>query len=386
LSEYQFTGTPTAPAAGYIGVYPNLSFSLNGLDYYSTGEIDVNGWQKKGFVFRTGPTQTSAVFAIRNNSQGGGGNDWVLDDISVATCTPNLSLTPNGNSQVCYGNQVDMNCDVISYFDNYTFYQWQVSHDNGATWADTLAVGSETPTLVGGNYEYNAQFPLFLADSGQHMVQYRIRVATSAANLSNGCSFFNSANIIVMINNCMNVLKTDLLSFKAMLVNKQARLNWKTNNETSPTYFEVQKSTNGNQFFTIGTVPAIDNQNSYSFTDPEMLNGQAYYRIIIKEPSAQKISNTELLHALVNSYGFISVENPFYNILSFEFNVPQKVVATIVIRDTYGKILRTIKQSLEKGQNEVKVNGVGPLAKGTYFLQVITNEGIRTRRIVKGGK
>jgi hypothetical protein len=173
------------------GVYPNLSFSIDGVNHYTTGNIKYTGqWVKKGFIFRTGPTQTNIVFAIANNAPGGGGNDWALDDISVATCTPNLNLVPNGNSQVCYGNQVDVNCDVISFFNNYVYYQWQVSHDNGATWTDTLAMGTGSPTPSGGNYVYNAAFPSFVADSSQHMVQYRIRVATTPTNLYNGCGFF----------------------------------------------------------------------------------------------------------------------------------------------------------------------------------------------------
>src|SRR4029078_9958970 len=65
----QFAGTPTAPTGGYPGVLPNLCFALNGLDYYNTGEIDTVGWVKKGFVFRTGLSQTSATFSIRNNAQ-----------------------------------------------------------------------------------------------------------------------------------------------------------------------------------------------------------------------------------------------------------------------------------------------------------------------------
>jgi hypothetical protein len=379
----QFTGTVTAPAAGYPGVYPNLSFSLNGLDYYSTGEIDLTGWQKKGFVFRTGPAQTSANFAIRNNSQGGGGNDWVVDDISVATCTPNLSLTPSGNSQVCYGDQVDMNCDVLSYFDNYTFYQWQVSHDLGVTWTDTLAMGTGTPVLSGGNYIYNAAFPSFLADSSQHEVQYRIRVATSPTNLYNGCSFYNSANIIVMVNNCMWPLKANLLSFKATLMNKEAHLNWEIADETDETYFEIQKSTDGTQFFTIATVRAIPNRRSYSYVDPELINNFAYYRIIVKEPKAKKISHTELLKISDVPYDLISVMNPFTNILSFELSSPQQTSATIIITDTYGKTIRSVKQLMQKGINQVRVTDLGTLSNGTYILQVMTSEGVKSRRVIK---
>jgi hypothetical protein len=382
----QFAGTVTAPGAGYPGVYPNLSFSLNGLDYYNTGEIDTIGWLKKGFVFRTGPTQTSASFAIRNNSQGGGGNDWVLDDISVATCTPNLNLVPVGNTNQCYGDQVDINCDVISFFNNYVYYQWQVSHDNGATFVDTLVMGVGSPVLTGGNYVYNASFPSFIADSAHHLVQYRIRVATSAANLYGGCAFFNSARIIVMVDNCRWILKTDLLSFKASLVGKQANLKWQTSNETAQTSFDIQKSFDRVQFFRIGTVNGIEYRHSYSFTDPEPVNGSAYYRITVREPGNKKISNIELLKTSDASVGFISVANPFYDVLSFDFNTPQNTVATIVISDAHGRTIRSFRQSFAKGSNEVKVNNLGSLNGGSYILQVISGDGVKSKRVIKLNK
>jgi hypothetical protein len=50
---------PTA-AADSSGVYPNLTFEIDGIDYYTTGNIKyTNQWIKKGFTFLTGPLQTS---------------------------------------------------------------------------------------------------------------------------------------------------------------------------------------------------------------------------------------------------------------------------------------------------------------------------------------
>src|SRR6185436_16282844 len=100
-----------ASGAGYIpfaandssGVPPNLAFQINGQDYYQTGNIyytgtgpgitqqasdTVNTWVKRGFVYKTGPSQTNFEFLIRNNAPGGGGNDWAIDDIAVSTCLP----------------------------------------------------------------------------------------------------------------------------------------------------------------------------------------------------------------------------------------------------------------------------------------------------------
>jgi trimeric autotransporter adhesin len=381
--------------AGYIptdvgdssGVYPNLSLSIDGINHYTTGNVKyTGGWVKKGFIFRTGPAQTNINFAITNNAPGGGGNDWALDDISVATCTPNLNLTPSGNSQVCFGNQVDLACDVISFFDNYIYYQWQVSHDNGTTWTDTLSMGTGTPVLSGGNYTYSATFPSFIADASQHLRQYRIRVATTPANLASGCSFFNSANIIVMVNNCQWVLKTDLLSFIGRLQNNHGLLNWAVNEVTERTSFEVQKSNDGRNFSTITALSASLRVNNYSFLDPEHIADAAYYRIIIKEAGSQKISNTVLLTNNGIAFEIVSVANPFSDRLLFDVTTPATTTAHIVVTDAYGKTVKQLRQTLQRGVNSVQINDVGNLAGGTYYLQIATPLSVQSKKLIKTSK
>src|SRR5690606_18522016 len=74
---------------------PNLNFEVDGVAYYTTGDIKYDRgvpWKKYGFTFVTKPGQTTAQFAIRNNSPGGGGNDWALDDIKIAHCGPDLKM------------------------------------------------------------------------------------------------------------------------------------------------------------------------------------------------------------------------------------------------------------------------------------------------------
>lgn len=377
---------PTAPGDS-SGVYPNLSFSINGVNHYTTGNMTYTGeWVEKGFVFRTAPGQTNIVFAIANNAPGGGGNDWALDDIRLSTCTPNLNLVPNGNSNVCMGQQLDVNCDVISYFDNYTVYQWQVSHDNGSTWTDTLAMGSGSPVLNGTNYEYNAPFPSFLADSSQHLVQYRIRVATDAANLYGGCSFFNSLNIIVMVNNCSWVLNTNFISFDAVLKNRHGVLTWKTSDESANTRYEVQRSSDGNNFVTIGIVNAFNQPTStYTFTDPDEVRSYAYYRIVAAEPQGRKNSRVRLLTVSDMPYDILSVVNPFSNKLSIELSMPQNSQATIILGDQHGRTVKVVRQPVLKGMNQIELDNLGALPGGTYVLQVITSSGSKSKRVIKVG-
>jgi hypothetical protein len=70
----------TTVPAGYIptalgdssGVKPNLTFMIDGIDYYTSGDMDYIGnygeWVKKGFVFLTAPGQTSLTISIKNNA------------------------------------------------------------------------------------------------------------------------------------------------------------------------------------------------------------------------------------------------------------------------------------------------------------------------------
>jgi hypothetical protein len=102
---------------------------------------------------------------------------------------------------------VDISSTVTSFFNNYTFFRFERSIDNGATWT-VPGSGTGTPSSTSDGYQYTAQLtPSFLADSAHHLNQYRFVVASSAANLSNAaCSFIASTKIIVLVNNCLYVL------------------------------------------------------------------------------------------------------------------------------------------------------------------------------------
>ncbi len=81
----------TGDAAFSAGVKPNLAFAVNGEDLYTTGDLPYTGeWVEKSFTFSSGAL-SSANITIKNNAPGGGGNDWVLDDISITTC---ITLLP----------------------------------------------------------------------------------------------------------------------------------------------------------------------------------------------------------------------------------------------------------------------------------------------------
>ena len=354
------------------GVLPNLTFTVDGVDRYSSGQIDTLGWLKRGFTFKTLPGQTSVTISIRDNAPGGGGNDWVLDDITMATCSPSLTLLPSPTTNVCYGNPVDISSLVSSHFDNYVFWEWDKSIDNGVTWSSTGISGSSTPSLVSGQYQYTATYPTFLGDSSTHNNLYRIKVATSVANLADDNCSFNATTVIqVLVNNCMYLLDTKLLSFTASSQQNKGYLSWTTDHEAAGVQYDIEKSTDTANFSKIGSVAGNGYGSTYHFTDPDQLKGITYYRIKLYDNSGKyTYSKVVALNTASMQLEIKSLVNPFDNTLSFNLVTPTDRLAYITLSDGYGKIIKRIELKIYKGANPVSMGDAGMLSNGLYTLRI----------------
>lgn len=388
----QFAGTPTAPTNGYPGVLPNLTFTLDDLDYYNTGEIDTVGWLKRGFVFKTAPGQTTATFSIRNNAQGGGGNDWALDDIAIATCLPSMQYSPSITPMVCQGNMLQIYDTVRSYFDNYTNFKWQRSTNSGGSWADITADVDTSLVYNGSTYEFITQYTIppvntTLADSAD---LYRVVVATTSTNLSNSSCLYTDASTIITlsVNDCGYLLGLDLLSFNGKINNNgNAELQWITSKENQPVYFNVEKSVDGITFSNIATIAGHgDNteNNFYNYTDPATISGKVWYRIVMyNEQNYKKYSRTILLNGQTSEFSLNNVVNPFSNELDFEVSVAQNSKVDVVLTSLSGKQL--IKESfmVYEGVNELRIQGTEDLPSGLYILQVKNKDIVINKKVMK---
>ena len=395
----QFAGTVTAPAAGYPGVLPNLTFALDDLDRYNTGEIAYNyvnsnsgGWVKKGFVFITGPSQTSATFSIRNNAQGGGGNDWVMDDVSIATCLPSMSYSPSLSPNVCEGSYLTINDTIRSYFDNYTHYMWQKSVNNGGAWSDVTAPTSVTHgPPVNGEYEFVTSYTIptantTLADSG---TLYRVLVATASANLgTTSCQVTDGISIInLAVIDCTPILDIELLSFNGKLVDNKSHLSWSTSLEDSPLTFIIEKSNDGRNFSVAGEVSAYNNGNNinhYSFADPLSVSDKIWYRVIMKTPNNKKKHSSIIqLKNNLTDFDLTNIINPFSNSLAFNITIAGSSAVTIELIDMSGKTVLSGKQVVYTGTNSINLGNTQALASGIYTLRVANKDRFIIRRVVK---
>lgn len=386
---------PTGPGDS-SGVHPNLTFNVNGNDYYTTGNIPYTGqWIQKGLTYLTGPAQTSMVIHIRNNAPGGGGNDWAIDDITVATCVPDIALTPNKPDTLCQGADDTVRFKVSSYFNNYTEWLLQKSLDGGLSWSaagtDTTgasSTGSTTPVYNASTkqYEYTVTryYRLGVSDT---LTTYRLTVASTVANLSlSSCTTTNSAHKLVLGVNCQSVLPTQLLRFRGQATDGYAALQWVSSGETGNIRFVVQRSEDQLHFRDIGQLPGSTQPgtgNDYYFRDPLPLARSTYYRISMLSGNYSKLSQVILLSNTDIPFELRAVTNPFTDWMSMDLTSPGDGPLVITLTDMFGRVISKSPRQVYSGLNTLRLNQMGRLSAGIYNLQVRYGDKTANRLLIR---
>ncbi|KAA9038082.1 gliding motility-associated C-terminal domain-containing protein [Ginsengibacter hankyongi] len=146
------------------GIKPNITFSIETtsgtvLQTYSTGDLPmVANWTQYGFFFSTTSGTNSVVLRMTNNAPGGCGNDLLLDDITFRACGPLVTANINGvadSVDVCTGDNsvFTLHANVSAGYSD-PVYQWELSINNGASWAnisganDTVYTRPATPNVA----------------------------------------------------------------------------------------------------------------------------------------------------------------------------------------------------------------------------------------------
>lgn len=395
------TYIPTAPGDS-SGVRPNIAFDVNGADYYTTGDIFYTGttptgsdatnlWVKRGFVYLTGPSETSFTLTLRNNAPGGGGNDWALDDISVATCLPNMQYSPSLTPNVCVNNPITINDTIRSYFNNYVYYKWQKSTDAGANWTDvTTAQGPAAPFYNGTAWEYVTSYTVPPAETqfSNNNDRYRVVVATGAAELSTSdCLFTDGISLIdVNVITC-TPLTTDLLSFNGKKINELAKLYWTTSREEQPIAYNIERSNDGINFENIGVVNGYNNSNNernhYTFIDPSPLTAETTYRIAMKTDETKKLSRHIRIVKDAEDLKLTNVVNPFQHEISFDVTIHENANIEVFLLDMYGKQIHQKTLQVYEGANSMRLDNIDALPAGIYILQVKHKDKNLSKRIFK---
>jgi hypothetical protein len=278
------------------GVKPNLTFDVNGRAYYTTGPIDTaDRWIQKEFIFTTGTSSGNFDFSIRNNANGGDGNDWAVDDIQIITRGPVATASVRSDplidpepSSYCAGQRflIEGNwIETTGSFSQYDNFQFQYAFGPNGPWT---AVGPirEIPAF---NDPFNATGRIAdtISDAfntNNQDVYFRIVVATQASNISTAdaapCQVTAYNSNVVRIGSC--ILPVRLLKFKASRVGQQVFVQWNTADVNKLRHFELERSTNGVSFSAIATILPTEASRPFEFgfnDKPTVEADRLWYRL-----------------------------------------------------------------------------------------------------------
>ncbi|HMO60833.1 MAG TPA: endonuclease [Ferruginibacter sp.] len=170
---------------------------------------------------------------------------------------------------------------------------------------------------------------------------------------------------------CVNlqcVVPVVLTSFSAKLQHKTVELQWQVNREINFSRYEVQQSTDGRNFYTIGTVRGLQQQN-YSFTDNHTGASSIYfYRLKMVDIDGQfAYSKVATVRLHTNNTDIILYPNPATNTVFIELKNGFTQSGTLQVIDVAGRTM--LQQNINAGQNKIQAD-VHRLPAGRYFAVI----------------
>lgn len=178
------------------------------------------------------------------------------------------------------------------------------------------------------------------------------------------------------------VLPVDFLQFTAVDKGNTVDLHWTIRTPLAIDHFEVERSTDNNNFIDIGRVSGTTQLNSaqgFRYTDYTAAIGSdiLYYRIrVIAVTNEGKLSEV-LMVRKTNSGQSLSISpNPASDHVTLRITAEKASVATIRLIDNAGRVVLQEQHKIKTGINTITWNGINKYGSGIYYLQVMMNDSL----------
>ena len=184
-------------------------------------------------------------------------------------------------------------------------------------------------------------------------------------------------------------LPLTLINFDGKLSGKQVKLHWTTAQELNNDRFEIERSLDGINYQTVGSVPSKFHNSSmnidYEFTDPLPINGTDFYRL--KEVNMDGSFTYSIVIAIEFDNPLITIvgvnPNPVISQLNISCFANEATAVTCNFYNSEGRAVKSIITGFNKGSNIITTD-VSILPAGAYFIVLSRpNERIAETKFVK---
>ena len=322
-------------ATNYIGKQ-FMEFSVNlsklGLDPSLLFGTDICGTPFNRIVVKT---RASASFTAE------------LKDFVAPT---DLFLAPRADAQA----NVPLFCGTLNSVSNLTVTNPSPSAVYTWTTLDGHIIGNPVSTAI-------------MADSiGTYIVTQQLQA---------GCSVYARDTVLVVYDSQCTTLDESKISFTARLQKTLPVLSWTSFINNRINYYEVQRSTDGKNFYTI---QRVENSRpdagivSYSFTDKETAtNSLVYYRIKVFSTSAivySRINSVEM----AQTKAFSMLPNPALSYIQISMQAEKNEPVALAIYNVAGELLYVHNYDVRQGINVIRVEDINRWKPGIYMVRMST--------------
>jgi glucose/arabinose dehydrogenase len=205
-------------------------------------------------------------------------------------------------------------------------------------------------------------------------------------NISGGVHVFrfvfeaNDLNVNYLDFQLAAVLPVQIVSFDAQqTTTKDVRLSWNVASQSGIIKYEVERSTDGKLYTTVGTVTANDQENfSYRYDDRSPAGDKFYYRLKIIEADRTTYSKIAELNYRSTVEAARLYPQPATSTVIVELNNEQLLNTVATLVDNQGRVLKQIK--LTQPRQSINVSALKP---GTYYLRLNNKESLK---LIKGAQ
>jgi hypothetical protein len=300
-----------------------------------------------------------------NNWDDGDYFEFTVSTLGYAQASLSFNQTSSVNGPKTF--EIQVSTDGI----NFTTLSGSTYDVTNASWNTTTAAGSA--------YNFN-----LTGMGNQPMLVIRLSVANGSTAVSGGniASPGTSRVDNVVVTGSSIPLSVTLSSFSGTTQHGKNILTWNVQSEQNISQYEVESSSDGHNFHTVGKVIALNRSGStaYSFTD-ENNEGIAYYRLKIMDMEAgytfSRILAIDGKHSTPNvSLGL----NPVQDILPVLVSGSNGNVSLKIFNISGSMVFNKSYSCTGNAALNVDVNSLPP---GTYILKASATELSKTVRFVK---
>jgi hypothetical protein len=175
-------------------------------------------------------------------------------------------------------------------------------------------------------------------------------------------------------------LPVSITKFDGRKLNSSDMLEW-TGSEQNNAYFNLQHSTNGVDFKTIGKVNSkaangtSQTALNYSYEHSTPSLGHNYYRLEQVDIDGKASMHAKVVDLIWGANGStVSLyPNPTQDVLNIDLYTSKVQNTTVKVLDMSGRVVKQMQARSEAGMNSLSIS-LGELASGVYTVQVYDND------------